>query len=88
MIETIIKNRIASELNVEVFLEKPSAKNESYVVFEKTSSGKRNRSWRLCASPIPSQGKLYFPCAALQLSFCRRTRYKVQKPTGKILVGF
>jgi len=24
----------------------------------------------LCASPIPSQGKLHFPCAALQLSFC------------------
>ena len=42
MIETIIKNRLASELDVEVFLEKPSAKIESYVVFEKTSSGKRN----------------------------------------------
>ena len=24
----------------------------------------------MCASPIPSQGKLHFPCAALQLSFC------------------
>ena len=23
-----------------------------------------NRSWRLCASPIPSQGKMHFPCAA------------------------
>ena len=42
MIETIIKNRLSLELDVEVFLEKPSAKIDSYVVFEKTSSGKRN----------------------------------------------
>jgi len=42
MIETIIKNHLDSELEVEVFLEKPSSKIESYVVLEKTSSGKRN----------------------------------------------
>lgn len=42
MIETIIKNYLALELGVEVFLEKPSSKIESYVVLEKTSSGKRN----------------------------------------------
>ena len=42
MIETIIKNHLALELGVEVFLEKPSSKIESYVVLEKTSSGKRN----------------------------------------------
>ena len=42
MIETIIKNHLALELGVEVFLEKPSSKIESYVVLQKTSSGKRN----------------------------------------------
>ena len=42
MIETIIKKHLALELGVEVFLEKPSSKIESYVVLEKTSSGKRN----------------------------------------------
>lgn len=42
MIEMIIKNHLDSELDVEVFLEKPSSTIESYVVLEKTSSGKRN----------------------------------------------
>lgn len=42
MIETIIKNHLDSELEVGVFLEKSSSTVESYVVLEKTSSGKRN----------------------------------------------
>ena len=42
MIETIIKNHLDAELEVEVFFEKPSSKVETYVVLEKTSSGKRN----------------------------------------------
>ena len=48
MIETIIKNHLDSELEVEVFLEKPSSKIESYVVLEKTSSGKRNHLADCC----------------------------------------
>lgn len=42
MIETIIKNHLDLELEVGVFLEKPSSTIESYVVLEKISSGKRN----------------------------------------------
>lgn len=42
MIETIIKNHLDLELEVGVFLEKPSSTIGSYVVLEKTSSGKRN----------------------------------------------
>ena len=42
MIETIIKNHLDLELEVGIFLEKPSSTVESYVVLEKTSSGKRN----------------------------------------------
>lgn len=42
MIELIILNHLNSKLSVPVSLEKPSAQTGSYVVFEKTSSGKVN----------------------------------------------
>lgn len=42
MIEIIILNHLKSRLNVPVSLEKPSSQTGSYVVFEKTSSGKSN----------------------------------------------
>ena len=42
MIEVIILNHLKSKLPEHVDLEKPSAQTGSYVVFEKTSSGKRN----------------------------------------------
>ena len=42
MIELIILNHLKSKLAESVYLEKPSAQTESYVVFEKTSSGKTN----------------------------------------------
>ena len=37
----------------------------------------------LCASPIPSQGKLHFPCAALQLSFCPLPKTCIEKADWK-----
>lgn len=42
MIELIVLNHLNSKLSETVHLEKPSAQTESYVVFEKTSSGKSN----------------------------------------------
>lgn len=42
MIEIIILNHLKSKLTESVHLEKPSAQTGSYVVFEKTSSGKSN----------------------------------------------
>lgn len=42
MIEVIIKNHLDAKLTEPVYLEKPSPSIESYVVFEKTSSGKSN----------------------------------------------
>lgn len=42
MIELIILNHLNSKLDVSVHLEKPSSQTGSYVVFEKTSSGKSN----------------------------------------------
>lgn len=42
MIELIILNHLENKLPEPVSLEKPSAQTESYVVFEKTSSGKTN----------------------------------------------
>jgi len=40
MIELTILNHLTSKLDVPVHLEKPSTETETYVVFEKTSSGK------------------------------------------------
>src|SRR5699024_6262299 len=34
------------------------------------ADGLMEPGWRSVAIPIPSQGKLHFPCAASQLSFC------------------
>jgi|SRR5699024_1880037 len=42
MIELIILNHLNNKLDVSVHLEKPSSEIGSYVVFEKTSSGKSN----------------------------------------------
>ena len=42
MIELIILNHLEAHLEESVHLEKPSAETGSYVVFEKTSSGKSN----------------------------------------------
>lgn len=42
MIEIIILNHLKENLTVPVSLEKPSSQIKSYVVFEKTSSGKNN----------------------------------------------
>ena len=42
MIEAVIKDYLDSELEEQVFLEKPSPAVGSYVVFEKTSSSKGN----------------------------------------------
>ena len=42
MIELIVLNHLKNHLTESVHLEKPSAQTGSYVVFEKTSSGKSN----------------------------------------------
>src|SRR5690554_4372711 len=42
MIEIIVLNHLESKLSESVHLEKPSAETKSYVVIEKTSSGKTN----------------------------------------------
>jgi len=42
MIELTILNHLTSKLDVPIHLEKPSTETETYVVFEKTSSGKSN----------------------------------------------
>ena len=42
MIELIVLNHLKNHLTESVHLEKPSAETGSYVVFEKTSSGKSN----------------------------------------------
>lgn len=64
MIEIIVLNHLKSKISEPVELEKPSAQTGSYVVFEKTSSGKSNHL-PSATFAFQSYGKSLYEAAAL-----------------------
>lgn len=64
MIEITIKDHLAQKLDVQTFLLKPSPSTGSYVVFEKTSSGKADHLLTATFA-FQSYGKNLFEAAEL-----------------------
>ena len=67
MIEAIVINHLATELELPVYAERPEIPDDMYVIVEKTGSNKRNHI-DIATLAIQSHAPTLFEAAALNLS--------------------